>query len=110
MKISLGLAACALLAAGLSASADPKPRFKQNGDPCTAEEVANPPVVKVRYKGQTIKWKVECRTEVQWTFAKAQEADPDRQKMGSNRVWFTVGDTHNTLADAPAGESRINGQ
>jgi hypothetical protein len=80
MKISLGLAACALLAASLAASAEPsaKPRFKQNGDPCTAEEVANPPVVKVRVRGRILDWKIQCLTKGEWNFARSAKAEQDR--------------------------------
>jgi hypothetical protein len=91
MKISLGLAICAVLASSLAASADKaeKPRFKQNGDPCTAEEIANPPLVDVRYKGQTVKWKVECRTKAEWNFERSTSAENERarKRQLDNRIY-----------------------
>jgi hypothetical protein len=83
MKISLGLAVCAVLASSLAASADKaeKPRFKQNGDPCTAEEVANPAVVTLVYKGRTTKWKVDCRTKAEWNFERAASAENERARI-----------------------------
>jgi hypothetical protein len=80
MRISLGLVACAFLVFGLSASADTAAkRYNQIGDLCTAQEVANPPRVKVRYGGRTFKMRVECRTESEWKLIRATSAEADRE-------------------------------
>ena len=101
MKIVLGLAACVLCSAGLSASADPEPRYKPDGTPCTAEEIANPQVMKRVYRGQTIEWKVECQTKAQLGFAKFQAANQAEQKRANDRGFGAVMNTQGYSYRAP---------
>lgn len=76
MRTGLGLVACVFLASGLAAAADTAPRllFKQNGDLCTAEEVANPR--RISDRGRAPKGHV-CRTKLEWTLIQARQADYD---------------------------------
>jgi hypothetical protein len=90
MKIGLGLAVCAILASSVAASADKadEARFKVNGDPCTAEEIVTPPVVKVRLGARTYDLKVECRARSDWKQSRtnADQRDRDLQRWQFQRL------------------------
>ena len=109
MKISLGLVACAFLASGFSAVADPaaKPRYKQNGDLCTAEEVANPPRVKVKGYGRTFNVRVDCRTAPEWKLRLSMQAqrDRDQARLGQRMASGLTGEGSPPRA-LPSGGSR----
>lgn len=86
MKITAGIAACALLACSIPAFADtsPKPLYKQNGELCSTDEASG----KVKDKSSGRSWRIMCRTELDWHLDRTKRADRelDQERLRVRRA------------------------
>lgn len=86
MKITAGIAACALLACSIPAFADTstKSLYKHTGELCSADEASG----KVKDKSSGRSWRIMCRTELDWHLHQMKRVDRelDQERLRARRA------------------------